>query len=113
LWDVAIVVFQVVNAPRSPGGCVESLVAIGCGVASTGCCTAIAIDANFESQGMDTVCYTFDSRWEFGWVGNELVGGAVSTRLDRPAVVDWMKVRNVPMKSRMKIYYSHIHSRHL
>jgi hypothetical protein len=78
-WDVAIVVFQVVDTPCCECCCIERLVAYRSRVSSAGCCASIAIDADFEAESVDAACRTIDSGRKLGGIGNELISGTVSS----------------------------------
>jgi hypothetical protein len=52
----AVVVFEVVDAPRGEGFCIDILVADAAWVIFTGCVSGGAVDAQLEAEGVDFIC---------------------------------------------------------
>ncbi len=55
-WDIAVVVFEIIDIPSGESDCVEGLVAKGCGVPATGLSAVVTVDADLETEGVNLLC---------------------------------------------------------
>ena len=83
---VAVVVLQVVHAPRGERLGVGGLMAEAAGVPGTGRGARVLVDAQLQAEGVHIVRGALDAVGELGGVRNQPAGGVTGVR--HPAVVD-------------------------